>query len=135
MNKRLVCALLLLVLVSGCAGLGDTPTGIGKQPGTGRGTISNLDPLNNGLYQVWIFGDNTYLYCTMDQILVQKIKDIMGVRGDATVIYTYRDWKVGDPEYDTFDAWGNRISKTCGQFYVGSHGSKLMSVDLVAKPQ
>lgn len=130
-----LCAIVVFV-VSACVGLGNTPTGIGKQPGTGRGIISNLDPLNNGLNQVWFLTDNTYVYCTNDQILIEKIQKIITLPGDTTVNYTYRDWKVGDTEFDNFDAWGDRISATCGQFVKGSSGSKLLTVDLVVpRPQ
>ena len=132
MNKRFVIVLVVVaVLIAGC-GPGNAPSGIGRSPGIGRGTISNLDPLNNGLFQIWIFGDNTYVYCTSDSALAQKVKSIMMTPGDNTVVYTYRDWKTGDPEYDSLDRDRNQLSSSCGQFVKGSSGSKLLTVDLVS---
>ncbi len=131
--KRILLFILFAVLFSACTPvpqLGDKPQGIGKEDGFGRGIVSNVDPLNNGLFAVWIFGDNINVYCTMDKSIITKIKDISR-EWDATVYYTYRDWKVGDPEVETLDSYSHKISASCGQGT--AHGSKLMSVEIIKK--
>lgn len=125
--RFLIVSLLVLLVAAGCIGKGDTPTGIGKLPALGRGVISNVEPLNNGLFQIWIFGDSTYVYCTVDKTLIDKAKAIMA-ETNATILYEYRDWKAGDPEFETHDSNNNRLSYTCGQGYTGARGSKLLSV-------
>ncbi len=133
--KRLISLMLIFMfLLTACSpGLGDRPSGIGKEA-YGRGTVSNLEPLNNGLWQIWIFGDSTYVYCTLDATLVEKVRNSMS-EYDAVVFYTYRDWKVGDLEYDNTDSTGYRLSTTCGQLHKDTLGSKLLSLTLIKKPQ
>ena len=116
-------------MLAACEAKGNKPSGIGKEA-LGRGVVNNVEQLNNGLWQIWIFGDTTFVYCTLDATLVEKVKNTMR-EVDASILYTYRDWKVGDPEYDNTDAAGSRLSQTCGQLYTGTRGSKLLTVDLI----
>lgn len=124
----------LSVLLFACSvAPGDRSYGI-KQPAVGRGVVSNQETLNNGLGQTWIFGDTTYVYCTLDKALQDKVKHIM-LEEDATMIYTYRDWIETDIEYASTDPTsGARISTMCGQGVSGSRGSKLLSVEKVGEP-
>lgn len=119
-----VLVLLSVILITACGPLGERPNGIGNQTAIGRGVISNIEPLNNGLFQIWIFGDSTYVYCTLDVALIETAKRILTEK-DATIIYTYRDWKEDDPEYVA------KLTSTCGQGYTGTRGSKFMSVTAV----
>ncbi len=121
--------MLILFLSMACLSTpkGNTSDGIAKKPGVGRGVISNVEPLNNGLTQLWIFGDNTYVFCTLDEDLANKLKSIVQEE-NATIVYEYRDWLNTDIEYVTRDSSGSQISTTCGQGIPGSHGSKLLSV-------
>lgn len=132
--KRILLLILFAVLFSACTPvpqLGDKPQGIGKEDGFGRGVVSNVDPLNNGLFQVWIFGDTSYAYCTMDRTLIDEIRKISR-ETVATVYYTYRDWKNGDAEVETYDSYGKKISSSCGQGK--AYGSKLMTIEVVKPP-
>lgn len=131
MSRKLCVLLVVSIILTGCA-VGNKSYGLGKEPGIGRGKISNVDPLNNGMVQYWIQMDNTFVYCSMDKALLAKVKSILKEENDE-VIYTYRDWMDTDPEWTQRDSDGRSYYMTCGQFYTDTHSSKLLSVDLVKR--
>ena len=124
-RNTLLTLLAALSLIIGACSTGDQPRGIGKLPAWGRGIPSNVEPLNNGLYQVWFQGDTTYVFCTLDKDLAEKIQNI-GSEAPGVVIFSYRDYKDGDPEWAT-SSFLESIAHTCGQGITGTHGSKLLT--------
>lgn len=134
--RRISTILIVLALfITACnAPLGNHPVGISKRPGTGRGTLANVEQQNSGMWQVWLFGDSSYVYCTMDDQLGGKALSILQ-ETDATVIYTYRDYLSTDFEWNTQPYSGSSYSLAywCGQGYSLTHGSKLLTLEPLRK--
>lgn len=132
MNK-LIGLFLVLALV-GCSKPEDRGVTITKNPATGRGVLSNVEKQNNGMWQVWIFGDNSYVYCTIDQEVGNKALSIIQ-ETDATVVYTYRDYISTDYEWNTkaYSETSWSMAYWCGQGYSNAHGSKLLTIDRVRR--
>ena len=125
--KRLFALWILFgLLFTGCSA-GNKSFGVAKRLGEGRHQIANVEELNNGLFQVWFFGDDDYAYCTLDKSFAEMARAIKNDPGpnDGIALYKYRDFLDSDPEWAQ-DSGGYQFYYTCG--ISGTYKSKLMEI-------
>lgn len=64
-----------------------------------RDVIFSVEPRENNTFSVWMVHDDVGVYCTYDQTIIDKIKEIFYDETQAPEVYlTYRSINNNDPE-------------------------------------